>query len=74
MTYKILFGSVDQSNKKELLFPSNLKTLGRVPYQEISVGVENIFRFFRIDGFWRLTYADQLKLPFGLRAGFQLTF
>jgi hypothetical protein len=74
MTYKILFGSVDQSNKKELLFPSNLKTLGIVPYQEISVGVENILRFFRIDGFWRLTYTDQLKLPFGLRAGFQLTF
>ena len=74
MTYKVLFGNVNEANRKELVFPSTLKTLGKVPYQELSAGVENIFRFFRVDGFWRLTYNEQLKTPFGIRVGFQMTF
>jgi len=74
MTYKVLFGSVNNINRKELVFPTTLKTLGQVPYQELSAGVENIFRFFRVDGFWRLTYNEQLKTPFGIRVGFQMTF
>lgn len=28
------------------------------PYMEASVGIENIFRFFRIDALWRLSYLD----------------
>lgn len=28
------------------------------PYLEAGVGIENIFRFIRIDGFWRLSYND----------------
>jgi hypothetical protein len=74
MTYKVLFGSVNNNNRKELVFPTTLKALGQVPYQELSAGVENIFRFFRVDGFWRLTYNEQLKTPFGIRVGFQMTF
>ena len=74
VTYKALFGSVTDKNRKELIFPTTLHALGKIPYQEISVGVENIFKLFRVDAFWRLTYKDNLKYPFGIRAAFQLAF
>ena len=74
ITYKALFGKVSDTNKKELIFPSSLNSLNRGPYQELSVGVENIFRFFRVDAFWRLTYTDLVNIPFGIRAGFQMSF
>jgi hypothetical protein len=28
------------------------------PYVEAGVGIANIFRIFRIDGFWRLTHLE----------------
>jgi len=73
-TYKILFGYVNNNNKQILLFPSTLSTLKKGPYQEVSIGIENMFKFFRIDAFWRLTYTEQIKIPFGVKAGFQLSF
>ncbi len=75
VTYKVLFGSVNADNQKELLFPSTLYSLNNKPYHEVSAGVENIFKFFRVDAFWRLSYRDNPKAPkFGIRAGFQLAF
>ena len=74
VTYKALFGKVSEFNRNELIFPGTLNSLNKGPYQELSVGVENIFRFFRVDAFWRLTYTDLIKTPFGLRAGFQMSF
>lgn len=74
MTYKILFGSVNTSNRNMLVFPSTLRALDKGPYHEISAGVENIFKFFRVDAFWRLSYTENIKIPFGVRAGFQLAF
>lgn len=75
VTYKVLFGSVTDINKKELIFPTTLNSFNpRIPYQEASVGIENIFKFFRVDAFWRLTYKEQVKSPFGIRAGFQMSF
>lgn len=74
VTYKVLFGSVSEKNRKELTFPKTLHSLNTVPYQEVSAGIENIFRFFRVDAFWRLTYKNQVKSPFGIRAGFQMAF
>ncbi len=31
---------------------------GRMPYMEASIGIENIFKFIRVDALWRLTYRD----------------
>ena len=43
------------------------------PYAEAGVGIENIFRVFRIDFFKRLTYLDSpLSTSYGVRVGFQL--
>jgi len=73
VTYKVLFGSVS-NNHQTLLFPTALHNLNSGPYQELSAGVENIFKFFRIDAFWRLNYTQYVKSPFGLKVGFQLSF
>jgi len=73
VTYKILFGSVS-SSQQTLLFPSALHTLNSGPYQEISAGIENIFKFFRMDVFWRLNYTQNIKVPVGLKVGFQFSF
>jgi hypothetical protein len=73
-TAKAVWGSVNQQNRNTLIFPSTLKALDKGPYIEASAGIENIFKLFRLDAFWRLNY----KLPnafdnFGLKFGFQLT-
>ena len=46
------------------------------PYMEISVGIDNILRFIRLDYVWRLNYLD---VPYhidrrGLRVAMQFTF
>ncbi len=40
------------------LFPNGSYTLGKAPYMEASVGIENIFKFLRLDYVWRLNYRD----------------
>jgi hypothetical protein len=43
------------------------------PYAEAGIGIENIFKIFRVDVFRRLTYLNSpLATQFGVRAGFQL--
>ena len=39
-------------------FPEHTYRLGRTPYMEASVGIENIFKFMRLDYVWRLNYLD----------------
>jgi hypothetical protein len=61
-----LWGSVREENITNV--PSvdpdgnSIKTFGRLnldnPYLELGYGVENIFKFFRVDFFHRLTYLD----------------
>lgn len=72
-TVKAVWGSVSQKNKDVLIFPSTLSALSNGPYVEASLGIENIFKVFRIDAFWRLRY--QYINPaqnFGIKFGFQL--
>lgn len=49
--------------------------MGKAPYMEASIGIENIFKAVRIDYVWRLNY---LKHPGiqnnGIRATIALTF
>ena len=32
--------------------------MGNTPYMEVSVGIENILKFLRIDYVWRLSYRN----------------
>ncbi len=75
VSYKWLVGSVSQANRNEILFPTTLNSLNRGPYMEAGAGIENIFKFFRVDCFWRLSYLDnQNAKPFGVRVSMQVIF
>ena len=57
---KGLVGEISSKNSREnalIDFPTSLGNVHK-PYLECGVGVENIFKFFRVDGVWRLTYLD----------------
>lgn len=75
VTAKYLVGSVFEKNRNVLEFPSTLNALRRGPYYEVSAGVENIFRIFRVDALWRLSYLDNPNIAkFGIRASLQVSF
>ncbi|MBL7912390.1 MAG: carboxypeptidase-like regulatory domain-containing protein [Bacteroidia bacterium] len=72
-TLKTVWGTVNDKNRVPLLFPSTLSSLDKGPYAEASIGVENIFKVFRVDAFWRLNYQLPRNIDnFGLKFGFQL--
>jgi hypothetical protein len=62
-TANILYGGLTDANKlspvdgrgNQFLLPS----LGRAPYIEAGYGVENIFKFLRVDFIHRVTYRDE---------------
>ncbi|MDR3129571.1 MAG: DUF5686 family protein [Tannerellaceae bacterium] len=60
-------------------FPEDTQALGKLPYVEASVGLENIFKCLRVDYYRRLTYLnDREGLPplrkGALRIEFRFTF
>ncbi|MDQ3046640.1 MAG: DUF5686 and carboxypeptidase regulatory-like domain-containing protein [Bacteroidota bacterium] len=72
---KVLVGRVNDENRQLLLFPENLNALNKGPYFEATAGIENIFKIFRIDAVWRLSYLDKPKaLPFSIKGSMQFTF
>lgn len=58
------------------LLPDNCSPMGKVPYMEITAGIENIFRVLRIDYVRRLTYTNGLSGwgKNGIRLSLRLTF
>jgi hypothetical protein len=71
---KILVGDLTQRTTDFIAFPESLNDLDQ-PYMEANVGVENIFKFFRVDAIWRLTYLDNPDvLPFGIFVKMQIQF
>ena len=75
VTCKALWGSVNDRNRKTLIFPTSLNALGNEPYIEMSAGIENIFKIFRVDVLWRTTYKRvSVYDNFGVKFGFQLAF
>lgn len=62
--FKGLIGTLSDKNNGSLpgteaylLFPEGMSSVVR-PYFETGVGIENIFRIFRIDAIWRLTHRE----------------
>jgi hypothetical protein len=73
--YKTLIGSVNPQNQQVLLFPSTLRALSNGPYSEADVGIENIFKFIRIDALWRLSYLNDPGVSrFSVMGTLQLIF
>ena len=86
ITFKGIYGGVSDENNPEktsglMLFPTDVNgnpttfILKTKPYMEASVGIGNIFKFFRVDLVKRLTYLDNPNVSdLGIRARFKLDF
>ena len=86
VTFKGIYGHVSDKNNPEVTpglmqFPADTDgnpttfTLKDKPYMEISVGIGNIFKFFRVDLVKRLTYLDNPHVQeYGIRARFKFDF
>ena len=75
VTGKALIGTVSKKSKEVLIFPETLTSLNKGPYYEAGVGIENIFKVFRVDALWRLSYLDRPNISkFGIRGSLQLIF
>ncbi|WP_169736010.1 DUF5686 family protein [Crocinitomix catalasitica] len=76
---RMVIGRYDDRHNAEMLLPafSNKFTS---PYYEVSLGLENILKFIRVDAVWRLSYRDNLDLygqpvtNFGIKFKFSSDF
>jgi hypothetical protein len=67
-------GSVASKNIKYAVLPEGSYTLSK-PYFEAGAGIENIFKVFRIDAIWRLSYLDHPDASnFGVFVSLQFDF
>lgn len=81
-SFRGVWGHLDKGNdpayNPELFaFPAiaNTRKMSALPYMELGVGVDNIFRILRLDYVWRLTYRDGPGVDKGgLRLALHFTF
>ncbi len=81
ITFRGLFGNLtDKNNPMKggeglYLFPEGSFPMGKTPYMEAGVGIENIFSFLRLDYVWRITYKDNPNIDtHGIRFVMRLSF
>lgn len=71
---KGVIGSFSPANENALLLPENTYTL-KAPFGEAAVGIENIFKFLRLDMLYRLSYLDHPDIfKLGVRAKIDISF
>jgi len=79
-SFNMISGSLSTKNNPSLtpgLFqlPDGMRPLGKTPYMECSVGLDNIFNVLRIDYYRRLSYQNEPNInKSGFRVAFQFTF
>ena len=80
-TFKGFMGHLSRRNNPEYnenlyRFPdAATQPMGKTPYMEIGVGIDNILTFIRLDYIWRLSYRDTPGAPnSGLRVSFHFSF
>ena len=73
-TGRIMYGAVSERHNQVMLMPTFVKKFGNIPYSELSIGIENIFKVGRIDLVWRMTHNTPGISPLGVRARFSLDF
>lgn len=56
-------------------FPDCTREMGKAPYMELSFGIENIFKFMRLDYVWRLNYLENPGIQTqGVRCTMKMSF
>ena len=73
-TGRIMYGGVSERHNQVMLMPSFVKKFGNIPYSELSIGIENIFKVGRVDLVWRMTHNTPGISPLGVRARFSFNF
>jgi hypothetical protein len=70
-SFKTTIGRLDKNDENIFLLPSYMHVVNR-PYTEIGIGIENIFKFIRIDAIYRASYQQNPNIEkFGIRASLQ---
>ncbi|GBU07028.1 membrane protein [Bacteroidales bacterium] len=64
VTFKAIKGSLSEKNMPEknpqlFIFPEDSGAMGKTPYMEASIGLENILKIIRVDYIRRLSYIDE---------------
>ncbi len=67
---KAMLSALSDKHQQMLDLPAKLSGANS-PYLELSLGLDNIFRFFRVDLLWRVTTNDHVDIP---RVGVRLQF
>jgi hypothetical protein len=67
-------GSLSTNSIGNIAIPSFVKQFNNVPYLEANIGIENIFKFGRIDLVWRLTHLIPGENPLGVRGRLSFNF
>ena len=73
-TGSVIVGGLREENRQIMAVDelNGTQTFNRGPYAEVSYGVENIFKFIRIEFIHRLTYLDNPGArPFGIKGSLQ---
>jgi hypothetical protein len=73
---KGVYGTFNPKHKNLLVLNEGMNTFqNNKPFVEAAVGIENIFKFIRIDALYRLSYLNNPNIvKFGIRAKFQFKF
>ncbi len=73
-TERIMLGSLSPKHNQALLIPDFVRPFNGVPYVEVGIGIENIFKVIRIDFLYRATHQIPGSSPFGIKARYSLNF
>lgn len=81
-SFRGVWGHLSRKNNPEynpslFRFPKIAETwpMGKTPYMEAAVGIDNIFKILRVDYVWRLTYRDRPNIDKGgVRIQLHFTF
>jgi len=71
---KSVWGEVSDQQRSTMMMPDNTIPFGNTPYLEMAMGIENIFKIFRVDAVWRMTHLKPGEPPVGIRAKFAIHF
>jgi len=79
VSFNGIMGALSNKNNPQIkndlfLLPEGTRPLGKVPFIEMSFGIENIFKLFRVDYFHRFTHTEGLKRKGGVRFTFGVNF
>ncbi|MGE5425166.1 MAG: DUF5686 family protein [Syntrophothermus sp.] len=70
---RAVYGTLTENNARFSKFPVGMRSFGKEIYWEAGGGIENIFRFFRIDAVWRMSHLNDPMNPHAPKFGIFLS-